>query len=48
MQNVQFNSVGYQDVNVVDRPITQGGISGIKTANTGPGRVVYDKTYYIS
>lgn len=48
MRDVAFNSVGYQDVNVMDRPVTQQGISGIKTAIGGPGRVVYDKTYYIS
>jgi hypothetical protein len=48
MREVQFNSVGFQDVNVVDRPVTQQGISGIKTASQGPGRVIYDKSYYIS
>ena len=40
-------NTSYQDVKVVNRPVTQHGLTGIKTASQGPGRIVYDKSYYL-
>ncbi|XP_062501176.1 intraflagellar transport protein 74 homolog [Corticium candelabrum] len=34
-------------VRVSDRPVTQQGLTGIKTGSRGPERVVHDKTYYM-
>ncbi|XP_066037557.1 intraflagellar transport protein 74 homolog [Chamaea fasciata] len=34
-------------IKVADRPVTQQGLSGIKTAMKGPQRQVLDKTYYL-
>ncbi|XP_065828697.1 intraflagellar transport protein 74 homolog [Oscarella lobularis] len=34
-------------VKVADRPVTQQGLTGIKTGARGPDRVVYDKTFYL-
>ncbi|NWU39773.1 IFT74 protein, partial [Hylia prasina] len=34
-------------IKVTDRPVTQQGLSGIKTAMKGPQRQIMDKTYYI-
>ncbi|XP_031953310.1 intraflagellar transport protein 74 homolog isoform X2 [Corvus moneduloides] len=34
-------------VKVADRPVTQQGLSGIKTAMKGPQRQIMDKTYYL-
>jgi intraflagellar transport protein 74 len=33
---------------VVERPMTNHGVSGMKTAVTGPGRQIYDRTYYLN
>jgi len=35
------------DVKVADRPMTQQGVMGMKTATAGPGRQIYDKSYYM-
>jgi len=46
--NVAAVGVGMQTaVNVSDRPVTQQGMSGMKTAGQGPGRQVQDPSYYI-
>ncbi|NXU34163.1 IFT74 protein, partial [Drymodes brunneopygia] len=34
-------------IKVADRPVTQQGLSGIKTAKKGPQRQIMDKTYYL-
>ncbi|NXO66178.1 IFT74 protein, partial [Phainopepla nitens] len=34
-------------IRVADRPVTQQGLSGIKTAMKGPQRQIMDKTYYL-
>ncbi|NXH47919.1 IFT74 protein, partial [Dicaeum eximium] len=34
-------------IKVADRPVTQQGLSGIKTAMKGPQRQILDKTYYL-
>ncbi|KAK4290679.1 hypothetical protein Pmani_036441 [Petrolisthes manimaculis] len=34
-------------INVVDRPITQQGLSGMKTSSRGPQRQVQDKSYFL-
>ncbi|NXD04906.1 IFT74 protein, partial [Certhia familiaris] len=34
-------------IKVADRPVTQQGLSGIKTAMKGPQRQIMDKTYYL-
>jgi len=36
------------EVKVADRPLTQMGVKGMHTALQGPGRQVYDKTYYMT
>lgn len=36
------------EVKVADRPLTQMGVKGMHTAIAGPGRQVYDKTYYMT
>lgn len=35
------------EVKVTDRPMTNQGLSGMKTGSLGPKRQVYDKTYYM-
>jgi len=35
-------------LNVTDRPVTQQGMSGMKTAGQGPGRQVQDTSYYVA
>lgn len=35
------------DVTVMERPVTQQGISGMRPASAGPGRQVQDGTYYL-
>ncbi|CAG9332959.1 unnamed protein product [Blepharisma stoltei] len=35
------------DVTVVNRPITNHGLTGIQAQKSGPGRVYYDKSYYL-
>lgn len=34
-------------INVVDRPMTQQGLGGMKTGVKGPQRQVQDRTYYL-
>lgn len=42
-------SVGFSaDVQVADRPVTQQGMSGMRTAGMGPGRQVQDKSYWLT
>merc|ERR1719326_1923762 len=36
------------DVKVTDRPMTQQGVMGMKTGSLGPGRQIYDKSYYMA
>lgn len=35
-------------VNLVNRPVTQQGLSGIKTSAQGPRRQIYDRSYYLN
>eukprot|EP00927_Polykrikos_kofoidii_P073617 TRINITY_DN69634_c0_g1_i1.p1 TRINITY_DN69634_c0_g1~~TRINITY_DN69634_c0_g1_i1.p1 ORF type:complete len:677 (+),score=184.54 TRINITY_DN69634_c0_g1_i1:217-2031(+) len=35
------------EVTVAERPMTQQGLSGMKTGSLGPKRQIYDKTYYM-
>lgn len=43
------DGVGYNtSVNVVNRPVTNHGVSGISTASVGPKRKIYDKSYYLN
>ena len=37
----------HQDVQVMNRPVTQHGLSGLKAEQKKGGRVIYDKSYYI-
>ena len=32
----------------IDRPVTNHGMSGIKIQNQGPGRQIYDRSYYMN
>jgi intraflagellar transport protein 74 len=46
-----FSGVGQNTkVNVVERPITNHGVSvvGLKAAAGGPGRQIYDRSYYLN
>ena len=36
-----------QEVKVTDRPVTQAGLQGMKTGQSGPGRQVADKSYFL-
>jgi len=45
--DVNLAGLGGKEVKVVDRPITRGGLSGMKAGGQGPGRAIYDKSYYI-
>ncbi|CEM04647.1 unnamed protein product [Vitrella brassicaformis CCMP3155] len=36
------------EVKVADRPVTQQGLMGMKTGQIGPGRQVYDRSYYMT
>lgn len=45
--DVNLAGLGGKEVKVVDRPITRGGLTGIKAGGQGPGRAIYDKSYYI-
>ena len=46
-REVNFSGVGYNTkVTAIDRPVTNHGISGIKVQNQGPGRQIYDRSYY--
>ena len=46
-KEANLTGVGYNTkVTAVDRPVTNHGMSGIKMANQGPGRQIYDRTYY--
>ncbi len=40
-------SVLQQGLKVDDRPVTQQGMGGMKTAGQGPGRQIFDRSYYI-
>lgn len=42
-----MTGVGYNTkVTAIDRPVTNHGMSGIKSVNQGPGRQIYDRSYY--
>ena len=46
-----FSGVGQNTkVNVVERPITNHGVSvvGLKSNAAGPGRQIYDRSYYLN
>ena len=46
-QERNYEGVGYNSkVTAVDRPITNHGMSGIKASSQGPGRQIYDRSYY--
>jgi len=36
------------DMNISDRPVTQQGLSGMRTAGNGPSRQIQDETYFLS
>jgi intraflagellar transport protein 74 len=38
---------GLQEVQVINRPVTQHGLAGIKSGGAGGTRLVYDKSYYL-
>lgn len=48
-REVNVSGVGYNtNVTAVDRPVTNHGMSGIKVQNQGPGRQIYDRSYYLN
>merc|ERR1719197_1006204 len=46
-QGMMGGSVLQQGLKVDDRPVTQQGMGGMKTAGQGPGRQICDRSYYI-
>lgn len=47
-QPVNMNGVGLNtSMNISERPVTQQGLSGLKTAGMGPQRQVQDNSYYL-
>lgn len=48
-KDINTEGVGYNsDVKIVNRPVTNHGVSGLTTAKVGPKRQVYDKSYYLN
>ena len=48
-REVNLTGVGYNaKVTAIDRPVTNHGMSGIKIQNQGPGRQIYDRSYYMN
>jgi intraflagellar transport protein 74 len=48
-KEVNTDGVGYNaNVNVMARPVTNHGLSGIASTSHGPKRQVYDKSYYLN
>jgi intraflagellar transport protein 74 len=46
-REANLTGVGYNTkVTAIDRPVTNHGMSGIKASNQGPGRQIYDRSYY--
>mmetsp|Transcript_17893 Transcript_17893/g.12854 ORF Transcript_17893/g.12854 Transcript_17893/m.12854 type:complete len:85 (+) Transcript_17893:18-272(+) len=49
MREANYTGVGYNTkVNVVDRPVTNHGLSGITSTKIGQGRQIYDRSYYLN
>ena len=49
MRQANYQGVGYNTkVTAIDRPVTNHGMSGIKVVNQGPGRQIYDRSYYFN
>lgn len=47
-QEVNYGGVGLNtNVNIADRPVTQQGMAGLRTASAGKGRQVQDVSYYL-
>ena len=47
MREVNLTGVGYNTkVSSIERPVTNHGLSGIGGSTLGPGRQIYDRTYY--
>lgn len=48
-KEINTDSVGYNtSVNVVNRPVTNHGVSGINATGQGPKRKIYDKSYFLN
>ena len=48
-REANLTGVGYNTkVTAIDRPVTNHGMSGIKATNQGPGRQIYDRSYYFN
>ena len=48
-KEANLSGVGYNTkVTAIDRPVTNHGMSGIKVVNQGPGRQIYDRSYYFN
>lgn len=48
-RDVVTEGVGYNtNVSVVNRPVTQHGVSGVTATSHGPKRKIYDKSYYLN
>jgi len=46
-KQANYQGVGYNTkVTAIERPVTNHGMSGIKVSNQGPGRQIYDRSYY--
>lgn len=48
-KEINTDSVGYNtDVKVVNRPVTNHGLTGITASGQGPKRKIYDKSYFLN
>ena len=46
---VNMSGVGLNtQMNIGDRPVTQQGLSGMRTAGMGPSRQIQDNSYYLT
>jgi intraflagellar transport protein 74 len=46
-RQANYQGVGYNTkVTAIDRPVTNHGMSGINAISKGPGRQIYDRSYY--
>ena len=49
MKDPNLSGVGYNTkVTAIDRPVTNAGMAGMKMQSQGPGRQIYDRSYYFN
>ena len=49
MKDPNLSGVGYNTkVTAMERPVTNAGMAGMKSSSIGPGRQIYDRSYYFN